>query len=219
MPRRSSAYGKIAVITCAFACVGDFVVTTIIGMVYTGYNSLTDSQSYLGTYDSPVAIYMNTWEVVLGLLLLTSTWCLYKTGFFKTGQRKVALCLLAIYAIGEGIGSGVFPFNHVHHELTATGWVHSIFSGIGITAMVALSFMLIKLFPAKMFQRLNKLFVFCAITGFVFIMLCLLSRKNFIEFVGLWQRLYLFAYYVMLIALTVYASKAPLGAPQKHSVS
>lgn len=211
MSRSSSSYGKAAVVTSLVACIGDFLVTTIIGFVYKDYNSLTDSQSYLGTYDSPVAVYMNTWEVILGLLLLICTWCLYKTGFFKTGLHKVALWLLAIYAIGEGIGSGLFPFNHINHELTTTGWVHSVFSGIGITAMVILSFVLVSLFRRKMFPHLNKIFVCCAIAGSVFITLCLLSRKDFIEFVGLWQRLYLLAYYVMLIALMVHVLKATNG--------
>jgi len=208
MSSSTIAYNKVAVIVSWIVTVGDFLVTTIIGLFYKNYNSLTNSQSYLGTYDSPVALYMNIWEVMLGLLLLTCTWSLYKTGFFKTLMQKFALWLLAAYGIGEGIGSGLFPFNHINHELTTTGWFHSIFSGIGITAMVILSFVLIKLFPKKISYRLNKTFVLCAIAGMVFITLCLLSRKDFIGFVGLWQRLYLVAYYFMLITLTVHVSRA-----------
>lgn len=201
MPVNKTVYSTIALITSITAAVGDFAVTTIIGLLYKNYNSLTDSQSDLGTYDSPVAIYMNTWEVVLGLLLLICAWCLYKTGFFKTRLQRFAPWLLAIYGLGEGIGSGLFPFNHINHELTTTGWVHSIFSGIGITAMVLLSFVLVKLFS-------KKIFLICAIAGTLFIILCLLSRNDFLEYVGLWQRLYLVAYYVMLIALTMHVSKS-----------
>jgi len=204
MQSREAKYGTVALITSIIAAIGDFAVTTIIGLQYKDYNSLTDSQSDLGTFNSPVAIYMNTWEVLLGLLLLTCAWSLYKTGHFQSGRQKLALTLLAIYAIGEGIGSGLFPFNHVNGELTSTGWVHSIFSGFGITSMVILSFLLISLFPKKRSPRLNVLFFFYAVMGAVFILFCLLSRGNFLHQVGLWQRLYLIAYYAMLITLTVY---------------
>ena len=208
MSLTTSAYGRIAVITSFAAAIGDFLVITIIGSFYKNYNSLTDSESDLGTYNSPVALYMNTWNVLLGLLLLTCAWCLYKTGFFKTRLQKLALWLLAAYGMGEGIGSGLFPFNHINHELTPTGWVHSIFSGIGITAMVILSFVLIKLFPKKISPQLNRIFVWCAVVGTTFIILCLLSRSNFLQYVGLWQRLYLVAYYFMLITLTLHVYRA-----------
>ena len=146
---RDRPYGIIAVVTSVVAAVTDFSVTTILGILYKDYNSLTDSQSDLGTYQSPVAKYMNTWELILGLVLLACAWCLYKTGFFKSRLQKLALILLAIYAVGEGIGSGLFPFNHINGALTSTGWVHSIFSGFGITSMVILSFLLVKLFPKQ----------------------------------------------------------------------
>ena len=197
-------YGIIAVASSVTAALGDFAVTTIIGLRYRDYNSLIDSQSDLGTYNSPVAIYMNTWEVILGLLLLICAWCLYKTGFFKSSLQKLALILLAIYAVGEGIGSGLFPFNHINGELTSTGWAHSIFSGFGITSMVILSFLLVKLFPKQHSPRLNVLLLFYAVMGAVFIIFCLLSRGNFLHQVGLWQRLYLLAYYAMLITLTLH---------------
>ncbi|MGZ4018895.1 MAG: DUF998 domain-containing protein [Flavisolibacter sp.] len=201
---RDRPYATIALITSIIAALGDFVVTTLIGLHYKDYNSLTDSQSDLGTYNSPVALYMNTWEVILGLLLLTCTWCLYKTGFFKLRLQKLALILLAIYAIGEGIGSGLFPFNHINGELTSKGWVHSIFSGFGITSMVLLSFLVVNLFSNKQSPRLKLLFLFYAVMGAVFILFCLLSRGNFLHQVGLWQRLYLLAYYAMLITLTMH---------------
>lgn len=197
-------FAALALIISIIAAIGDFAVTTIIGIQYKEYNSLTDSQSDLGTYNSPVAIYMNTWEVILGLLLLTCAWCLYRTGYFCSRTQKLGLILLAIYAIGEGIGSGLFPFNHINGELTSTGWVHSIFSGFGITSMVILSFLLVRLFPGKRSPQLNKLFLFYAIMGAVFIIFCLLSRGNFLHQVGLWQRLYLVAYYGMLITLTAH---------------
>jgi hypothetical protein len=150
---------------------------------------------------------MNTWEVLLGLLLVTCAWSLYKTGFFKTPLQRFTLWLLAIYGMGEGIGSGLFPFNHIHHELTGTGWLHSIFSGIGITAMVILSFVQVKLFPKKSSPALNKAFVLFAIVGMLFVIFCILSRQDFLHYVGLWQRLYLLNYYLMLITLTLHISK------------
>lgn len=206
-----SAYGKIAVVTCFLASIGDFLVTSLIGFLYKNYNSLTDSQSYLGTFDSPVAVYMNTWEVLLGLLLVTCAYCLFKVGLFKTRMQKFAIWLLVIYGIGEGIGSGLFSFNHIKGELTTQGWFHSIFSGIGITAMVMLSFVLPIIFRKDFFPRARKIFLWYAMTGMVFILLCFLSRIHFLRFVGLWQRLYLITYYLMLITLTLRVSKATVN--------
>jgi hypothetical membrane protein len=207
MSLSTSAWSKITIITAFVASVGDFVITFLIGLHYENYNFLTDSQSDLGTWESPVAIYMNSWEIILGVLVLICAICLYKTGFFKTRLEKVAVYLLAIYGLGEGIGSGFFPFNHVQHHLTTVGWLHSIFSGIGITAMVVLSFVLVKIFPKNVSTGSNKLFVSFAITGMIFIILCLLSRKDFLAFIGLWQRLYLLDYYFMLITLTFIVSR------------
>ena len=213
MFRKPTPFSKIALVTCLIACIGDFIVITIIGYLYKDYNSFTDSQSDLGTYNSPVALYMNTWEVLLGLLLLSCCWCLYKTGWFQSRLQKLALWLLVLYAIGEGIGSGLFPFNHVNHQLTGSGWLHSIFSGIGITAMVILSFVLVKLFPKKRSAQMYSYFLSFALMGALFICLCLLSRVHFLRFVGLWQRLYLLAYYFMLTALTLHIFRSAENKP------
>jgi hypothetical membrane protein len=207
MPFTRSTYSKLAVTLAFAASVGDFVVTFFIGLQYAQYNFLTDSQSDLGTWDSPVAVYMNTWNVTLGIMIIACAICLFRTGFLKTHRERLALWLLAIYGAGEGIGSGLFPFNHVNHELTPVGWVHSIFSGIGITAMIVLSFVLLKAFPRKRSSIMHRILLISAITGMIFILLCLLSRKDFIEDVGLWQRLYLLAYYTMLVALTLGVAK------------
>jgi len=197
----------MAILIALTASVGDFAVTFFIGFQYEQYNFLVDSQSDLGTWESPVAIYMNSWEVTLGILIVICAICLFSTGYFKTRLQKFAVWLLAIYGLGEGIGSGLFPFNHFHHQLTTLGWLHSIFSGIGITAMVILSFVLIKIVPKNAPAGINKLFVLYAIVGMVFIILCLLSRKDFLTFIGLWQRLYLLDYYFMLITLTLFVSR------------
>lgn len=200
----SSQYSKIAAITCFIATIGDFAITFLIGFLYKSYNFLTDSESNLGNDKSPVAIYMNTWTVLFGLLLITCAWCLFRTDFAKTKLHKLAIWLLIIYSMGEGIGSGLFPYNHVDGQLTTLGWLHSIFSGIGITAMVILSFVLIKLFSKKIFPGLNIAFWFFATTGAVFMLFCVLSRGNFLSDVGLWQRIYVLNYYGMLITLTMH---------------
>lgn len=57
---------SIGTVACFLACIGDFLVTFLLGSLYKEYNFIEQSQSFLGTSDSPVALYMNIWGVLLG---------------------------------------------------------------------------------------------------------------------------------------------------------
>lgn len=203
MKSKSSKFTILAAVCCFIACIGDFAVTALIGYLYKGYNFLTQSQSYLGTSNSPVAIYMNTWGVIFSFLFLIYAYALRKT-IFKDGLwHYMAVWLIAIYGLGEGAGSGLFPYNHIGNELTLSGKLHSIFSGIGDIAMVVLPFVLIKVFPKHFFPKLNLITWFVGISAPVLIIIFLLARQNIVPLKGLWQRLYLLDYYFLLIVVAI----------------
>lgn len=203
-----SAYSKIAAVTCILVCLGDFAVTFIIGFMHKGYNFLTQSQSYLGTDKSSVAKYMNAWGVLFSLLFVACAFSLYQTFHVKNKWHIIAVWLIAIYGLGEGLGSGLFPYNHIGDELTLSGKLHSLFSGIGVFALVVLSFVLLKLFSKKLFPKLYRFYLFTAIIGLLLILAFFLSRQDIIPLRGLWQRLFLLDYYLMLIVLTLHQVKA-----------
>jgi hypothetical protein len=188
---------------CFIACIGDFAVTFIIGYIYKDYSFLTQSQSYLGTSKSPVAIYMNTWGVIFSLLFIIYAYALKKTIFKDGFWQQLAVWMIIIYGVGEGAGSGLFPYNHIGSELTLLGKLHNIFSAIGDTALVLLPFVLTKVFSKQNFPKLYLYSWFVGISGPVLIIIFLLAGQNIVPMKGLWQRLYLLDYYLLMIVIAI----------------
>ena len=203
MKQHSSVFVLIATGCCFMACIGDFIVTSVIGLFYKDYNFLTQSESYLGTSDSPVAVYMNTWGVIFSLLFVVYAYALRKTIFKEGLWQHIAVWLIVIYGVGEGAGSGLFPYNHIGNELTLSGKLHSIFSAIGDIAMVLLPFVIIKVFPKHLFPKLNLYVWFTAFSGPLLTIIFLLARQNLVPLKGLWQRLFLLDYYLLLIVIAI----------------
>ncbi len=203
MKKHSSAFIVLAAACCFIVCIGDFAVTFLIGFIFKDYNFLNQSQSYLGTEDSPVAVYMNAWGVVFSLLFVVYAYALRKTIFKEGFWQLVAVWLIVIYGVGEGAGSGLFPYNHIGKELTLSGKLHSFFSGIGDVALVLLPFVITKIFPQPLFPKLNRYAWFVGISGPVLIIIFLLARQNIIPLKGLWQRLFLLDYYSLMIVIAI----------------
>lgn len=203
MKKKSSVIVIIGAASCFIACIGDFTVTFLIGYFYRDYDFLNQSESYLGNADSPVADYMNNWGVIFSFLFIVYAFALRKTIFSKGLWQLVAVWLVIIYGLGEGVGSALFPFNHIGDELSLSGELHIIFSAIGDLAMVLLPFAILKIFPKKVFPKLNAYAWFVGISGPVFIIAFLLAKENIIPLKGLWQRIFLLDYYLLMMAVAV----------------
>lgn len=203
MKAPSSWFVVFTAVCCFVACAGDFAVTFIIGFIYKNYDSLNQSESYLGTADSPVAAYMNTWEVILSILVVLYAYGLQRTIFNKGFWQHVAVWLIVLYGLGEGIGSGLFPYEHAGSALALTGILHLLFSTIGVVAIAVLSFVLLKVFPKKVYPRLYAFTHFVAFSGLAFIILFLLAKMQVIPLRGLWQRMFILDYYSLLIVVAV----------------
>jgi hypothetical protein len=199
--RKVSPFIIVATVSCFIACIGDFAVTFIIGYLFPNYDFLSQSQSYLGTDDSPVAHYMNAWGVIFSVLFIVYAVGLRRSIFSKGRWQLIAVWLIIIYALGEGVGSGLFPYNHVGSELTFSGILHSIFSAIGVAALAMLPFAVLKIFPNHLFPKLNLYARFVGISGLILIVMFLLARQNLIPLKGLWQRLFILVYYILMMAV------------------
>jgi hypothetical membrane protein len=186
------------------AFIGDFVVTSILGYLYPGYHFLYQSQSELGISKSPVAVYMNAWGVIFSILVLVFAYALRKTIFSKGGWQKAAVWMMVIYGLGEGMGSGLFPNDMIGSHYTVSAMMHSIFSGIGDAGIVLLPYCLLKVFPKNKFPKINRMSLFVGISGPVLIICFFLATHHFLPFKGLWQRVYLLDYYVLVITLAVF---------------
>jgi hypothetical protein len=146
---------------------------------------------------------MNVWGVIFSLLFLIYAYGLRKTIFKEGLWQHIAVWLIAVYGLGEGAGSGLFPYNHIGNELTLSAKLHSVFSAIGDVAMVLLPFVLTKVFPKHHFPRLNLVAWFVGISGPVLIIIFLLARQNIVPLKGLWQRLFLLDYYLLLMIAAI----------------
>jgi hypothetical protein len=199
----TSWYVVFTAICCFVACAGDFAVTIIIGLIYKNYDPLNQSESYLGTSNSPVALYMNTWEVAFSILFVLFAYGLQKTIFSKGCWQHLAVWLIVIYGLGEGIGSGIFPYEHTGGHLALMGKLHLVFSTIGVIAIAANSFVILKVFPKNNFPKLNAYARFVAYSGLALIILFLLAKIHVIPLRGLWQRLFILDYYSLLVVVCI----------------
>lgn len=193
----------LSFISCLSACVGDFVVTFLLGFFYPGYNFISQTESSLGTSNSPVANYMNLWGVLFGLLLIVFGLGIRMTEFKKERWGVILLWLIILYGIGEGFGSGLFPNNHIENDYSIVPNTHNVFGAIGGFALAFIPLAGSEMFAKKKHHKLNKYSKFVFIIGIVLILTYLLSRIGIIPYRGLWQRIFILHYHVYLIVLGI----------------
>lgn len=185
------------------AAAGDFVVTGILGALYPGYDFIHQSESYLGSDQSPVALYMNVWGIVFCFLLMFFAYGLRTTILNKGMWQFIAAWCVVLYGSGEGAGSGIFPHNHVNGVLTMTGQIHDLFGAVAGVGIVILPFAGTIIFSIKKYRRMHIYSWIVFITGPILIGMFLLSKQDIIPFKGLWQRLFILDYHVYLVALAI----------------
>ena len=210
MKKRLSPVVVAAAISCFLACAGDFVVTFILGALYPGYNFMYQSESYLGTSDSPVATYMNMWGVVLFFLLLIFAYGLKKTIFAEGKWQTVVVWFIILYGVGEGAGSGLFPYDHVNNTLTLSGKLHSFFGGVGGVAITLVPFVCVKIFSKNVSPNMNAYCGYAFFIGMIVGIMFLISGDGIIPYKGLWQRIFILNYHLFLSMLAGVMVKSEL---------
>jgi len=195
--------------TCIIVCLADFIVTYALGKQLPEYSRITDPTSKLGSSISPVALYISTWWVFIGVIYI----------FLGIGFRRIfadygksvilASWILIIYGIGEGIGSGLFPYNFVGNKITISGIFHEIFGGIAVFIILILPLVLRKIFIREKYPFLFKFFMITFIAGIMAMTLLSIARfpgheHNFFSgYFGLWQLLFTIVIYCNLIAIGI----------------
>ena len=177
------------------------------GSQFPGYDWKKESLSYMGQAGSPIEGWVTAWGVGFSLLLL-----LFSVGFYKTFKQhqwvSVATAMIVVYGLGEGIGSGLFPINPPGTPMTADGFLHNLFSGIGDAAIVLLPLVLMGVFPKKTYAAFRKYLWSVVGIGLLMASFFLIAKyfapDNFIlHFKGVWQRLYILNYHSMLVFLSL----------------
>ena len=199
----------LGLVACFLACTGDFAAVFILSPYYPGYDHLRQPMSALGASNSPVSAIMSAWWITIGVLFIIFAFGFYKAFPKEDKLKNLAAWLILIYGIGEEIGSGVFPGNHLDGHLTNIGIIHNIIGGIGVAGLLILPFILMKYFPKQQSQAFHYISVTAAILGMTFFFIFTLSKimplpeNNIISYRGLWQSLYIGVYYIYLMIISV----------------
>jgi len=164
--------------------------------------------SSLGASNSSISNQISLWWIIMGVLLI-----FFAIGFklaFKEKGRPVSVAswLIALYGIGEGIGSAVFKAEKLTGSLTLSGIYHEVLSGIGVIAVLILPAMMLIIIPKHERPIFFRISQFALISGIIFTILFLfrylINGAIFpASYKGLWQRLYMLNTYMYLMSISI----------------
>lgn len=187
----------------------DLIIPFLLAPTYKGYNHITQVMSVLGNHKAPLHWLYNIWLVLLGVILFMSSFQIYFVTVKISNMISIILsAIVAIYAIGGCILSGIFSVGETKTLETLSAKIHGYGSVIGFL-FLALAPLFIGIY---FFKVQNWLFgissLGCFIFTLIFFVLFVLADKQiyqgtFIASEGLWQRLSLLFMYLSLILLSL----------------
>lgn len=193
------------IIACFVFVVVDLGSDLWFGMHIPKYNWLTESISRLGQPGSPFEDLVMIWGFCFAFLLLLFANA-FRLVFPPSRITRLATIAICIYAIGEGVGSGLFPIDPLKAADTLSGTLHEVLSGIGDAGIVLLPFILFRIDYFKEKRKFRTYLKFVIGIGFSCLALFLFAKyapriTGISNYKGLWQRIYTLNYHVMLIIL------------------
>ncbi len=198
------------------AAAGDLLIPFFIAP-FSEYDHLTTVMSALGNNGRPLSALYNCWLIIAGAGFAFSAVTLYKTYSAVSMPLAVWLsAIVAVYAVGGCILSGIFPVGETKELTTTAAKIHGIGSTVGFTALT-----FCPLFTALLSFREKKtavgvvsLIFFAAAVAF-FALFIMSDKEQFsgtiISYEGLWQRLSLLCMYapLMIVSLEKLIRKSP----------
>jgi hypothetical protein len=114
----------------------DIPIINAIGGLRPHYNGLERFASALGITGKPYAMIISGWWIAYGFML-----SLFAIGLLWSTKREIGLwwmgpLLIMIFAVFDGIGSGIFPCDTGCAGKTLIGKMHHIVSTIGTVALL-----------------------------------------------------------------------------------
>jgi hypothetical protein len=199
---------RISAVIGVLACLGDVYMIYLLGTWSPGYKPFLQAMSDLGHEGSPVARLVSTGWVIMGLMFIIFGYGFYRAFFHYSKMARTAGWMLALYGIGEGLGSGLIPGSPGKVFQTPRSIFHSLLGGVGVLAAILLPFIIKKMFNARKSSALYWYSWFTTVSGVLFFTLFSISNfyhpeGNWISYLGLWQRLFLLTYYLFFIFLAI----------------
>ena len=185
-----------------FALIADIVIPFLLALPYKEYSHAFQVMSVLGNNKSPLHIVYNCWLILLGVVILISSFAIYdKLSQHSKILATLLLIVMIIYAIGGCILSGIFQVGETKSLETISEKIHGYGSVIG--------FMLLTFAPLLCGLYLLKrncttyaiIALICFILALVFFVLFVMSDKaeyknTIIALEGMLQRLTLLFMYI-----------------------
>lgn len=188
----------------------DLMIPFLLAPTYKGYNHLTQVMSVLGNSKAPLHLIYNIWLVLLGVTILVSTLQLYPTVAQVSNPISIMLfSVIAIYAVGACILSGIFSVGENKSLETLSARIHGYGSVIGFLLLTVAPLLCGIYFFKVSNGLLGILSLICLIFAIAFFTLFVMADKpkykgTIIAFEGLWQRLSLLSMYLPIAALCIF---------------
>lgn len=187
----------------------DLIIPFLLAPTYKGYRHLTQVMSVLGNSQAPLHIIYNIWLVAFGVAILFCAFQLYPT-IAKTSNAVAILFLfiIAIYAAGGCILSGIFPVGETKTLETVSAKIHGYGSAAGFL-LLAFAPLLVGWYFFKTSNGLwGALSLMCFVLAVGFFVLFVMADKpnsqgTVLALEGLWQRLSLLFMYVPIAMLSI----------------
>lgn len=205
---KTSRFINIASLACLVACTGEIMTIFLYDKYYPGFNPLKKTISSLGASNSTISDQISIWWIIMGMLLIFFA-IGFKVAFKEKGRlASAASWLIALYGIGEGIGSGVFKLEKLAGSLTVSGIYHNILSGIGVLAILILPAIMLVIISKNEMPLFFRISQFVLVSGTIFVILFLfryLNNDNLLlsTYKGLWQRLYMVNTYIYFTSISI----------------
>lgn len=185
----------------------DLLIPFLLAPSYKGYNHLTEVMSVLGNPKAPLHVIYNIWLVVFGVSLLIRAIPLY-SAVAETSKvmSKLLFLVIAVYAIGGCVLSGLFSVGETKSLETISAKIHGFGSVIGFS-LLTFAPLIVGIYFFRIANRgLGLLSLICFVFAIVFFTLFVMADKphyqgTFIGLEGLWQRLSLLCMYLPVAAL------------------
>jgi hypothetical protein len=200
-------------ILCIAACIGDLLLLYILGMKFPGYNQATDTISNLGGTASPVSNLASAWWIILGIVFIAFAAGFYAEFREKGNNAAIAGILIAIYGIGEGLGSGLFKVSHSVGTLTSATIIHDAVGGIGIVAVLIMPLVIRRVFSRK---EHHLFYIFSGVIFYIGILSSILFLARYTgdnilhRYTGIWQRMTLINTYIYFVVVSIMMIRANL---------
>lgn len=184
------------------ALAADLMIPFLMAPFYKGYSHTAQVMSVLGNHRAPLHSLYNGWLILLGGIILCSSFSLRRIAAEHSRPLSTALFwVLIIYSVGGCILSGLFSVGETKKLVTFSAKVHGYGAAIG--------FMVLTSAPAIIsiyYLKTNRLLLavvslLCFIAALVFFILFIMADKpkyqnSVIALEGLWQRLTLLFMYL-----------------------